>query len=176
MIEHEETPSYLGRPPKFCDEIADKICLLLCSTNLTIGQVCEQAGITTETFYTWRWTHKQFSDNVARALQQHYQVVGERLLDYAEKDVIEGDKSDNARARVHDTRIKTRQWWLSKLLPQTYGDKLDISHDVTFNVPAIVTSQVSAAPLKPGQAALPAGTPQDVVVEAISEVNIMREK
>jgi|SRR5579872_101062 len=156
----------MGRPTKYSKSLCAKICHTLETGHLNIEQTCESVGITCETFYAWRWAKADFSEAVARALKRHYEVIGERLLDYAEQNVIVGDKSDNARARVHDTRIKARQWFLSKIMPATYGDKLDITADVTFNVPSIITPAPIQPALKPGQQHKLPSSPQDVVVES----------
>lgn len=152
----------IGRPTLYSKSLALRICKLVSTSALNLAEICEMAGTSFQRFSEWQHAHPEFADMVSRAMVSHYKLVGAHLPVLADENPIQGDKSDNARVRWLDVRIKTRQWWLSKHLPSIYGDKLDISADVTFTVPQLVGPGAQMAALKPG-------APQDVVVESVQK-------
>jgi hypothetical protein len=112
---------------------------------MNISQVCEAAGISRETLYAWRYSKPGFSDMLARALERHYQTVGECLLDFSDRDVIAGDRSDSARVQLHRVRLETRRWLLERRLPDEYGNKLQVGGDIEFIMPDLRPKSVKDA-------------------------------
>ena len=54
------------------------------------------------------------------------------MLDIADgaDDVIVGDdRSDSARVNAKKLRVDVRKWYISKVKPKKYGDKLDLTSD-----------------------------------------------
>jgi hypothetical protein len=143
-----------GRPSKYSAELAAKICDVLSKSRETIEITLASLGINFHTFYTWRDRNPRFEELVTRAMAQRDRVIAETLLDYADSDPLKGDRSDSPRARLHDTRIRARQWWLTRRLPGQFGDKLSVDADVTFVVPnftAHLPEGRASRALRPGE-------------------------
>lgn len=50
------------------------------------------------------------------------------LSDLSSSEIVGGkDTGDNARVQARRLQVDTRKWYLSKVLPKLYGDKLDLT-------------------------------------------------
>lgn len=65
---------------------------------------------------------KEFFKQYAKAKDAQAELMFDELLEIADK----GNMDDSNRARL---RVDTRKWYLSKVLPKKYGDKLDMTTD-----------------------------------------------
>lgn len=92
-----------------------------------------------ETFYKWLIDDKNLSDQYARACEIRAEGVFEEILDIADDGtndymtITKGDMEYNVEDREVTSRsklrVQARQWWLSKVHPKKYGDKLDVTTD-----------------------------------------------
>jgi hypothetical protein len=87
----------------------------------------------TDTVYAWLVdddTHS-FADKYARARISQASHMFDGLLEIADlssTEIVGGeDKADNARVQARRLQVDTRKWYLSKVLPKLYGDKLDLT-------------------------------------------------
>lgn len=67
----------------------------------------------------WLQRHADFSSKYAHAKRLQIEAMAEDIVDITMDDSL--DANDK---RI---RIDTRKWLLSKLIPRTYGDKLDVT-------------------------------------------------
>lgn len=122
-----------GRPSKFTQALADRICERL-SAGETLRAVCRDEGMPHErTVRTWALHHETFSPQYAQARETGYATLADEILELAD------DKTADAkRSRL---QVDTRKWLLSKALPKVYGDKL--AHEVggVGGGPVVVTWQ-----------------------------------
>ena len=106
-----------GRPSTYSDEIAERICIRLAAGE-SLLKICEEDGIPTRaTIYDWLAKYPNFADKYA-----HARNVG---LDDMADDVIrlaDDDEKDVQRLRL---RVDTRKWYLSKLAPKRYGERIE---------------------------------------------------
>jgi transposase-like protein len=137
MKERSRTERGRGRPTRYSEALDAEICQMLATSDVGIREICKQVGIEPSTFFLWRHRYPDFSEHVSRAMALHYETVGESLLDYTERDVIAGDRSDSARVQQQRLRVETRRWVLTKKLPEVYGDRLQIDADLGFAMPDI---------------------------------------
>lgn len=160
-----------GRPLKFTDEMGQTICRLVAETERPISSICKELGISRMALY--RWVDGEvgrdgktpgladFRDLYARAMQTRYQAVAADLLAVSDEDVIAGDRSDSARVQQQKLRVNTRQWLLSKQLPEQYGERLTVASNVEFDLPDLRPTAVVEAEEKAKASrqkdALPAG-------------------
>lgn len=124
----------MGRPSDYTSEIADKICHRLAEGE-SLRAICrddEMPG--RETVRVWLSVHPEFKGKFdeARILQAEgladelMEIADDGTNDYVER-VRDGktetafDAEHVARSRL---RVDTRKWYLSKVLPKVYGDKL----------------------------------------------------
>lgn len=95
---------------------------------------------TASTVYLWVLDDKEgFSDKYARAREMQAEVMFDEILEIADDGsndlmtITKGDKTyelENKevtnRSRL---RVDSRKWYLSKVLPKKFGDKLDVTSD-----------------------------------------------
>lgn len=86
------------------------------------------------TIYSWLQNpdFQDFLEQYERAMVVRAHNLFEEALEIADNapNVIHGnDKSDNARVSAEQLKVDTRKWFLSKLMPKKYGDKLDVTSD-----------------------------------------------
>lgn len=105
-----------GRPSKFTQELADRICERLAAGE-TLRAICRGDDMPPEsTVRTWALDNEAFYAQYARAREVGYAGLADELTEIADSD------GDPARDRL---RVDTRKWLLSKALPKVYGDKVE---------------------------------------------------
>ncbi len=112
-----------GRPSIYNEELAEEICKRI-SQGESVLSICEDEGMpVAKTIYNWlldkdkeSFLHKY---NNARAIQA--ELMFDELLKIA-------DKSDGEIMRDR-LRVDTRKWYLSKVLPKKFGEKVDVTTD-----------------------------------------------
>jgi len=65
---------------KYDPTLTERICSLLAEGKHTIADVCEQVGISKDTFYRWKRDESDFSDSVKKASAQRLQAFAEMAL------------------------------------------------------------------------------------------------
>lgn len=107
----------MARPTIYSEDLADTICARL-SAGESLLKICEDDGIPSRTtIYQWVATNQAFADKYA-----HARNVG---LDDMADDLIrlsDDDERDVQRLRL---RVDTRKWYLSKLAPKRYGERIE---------------------------------------------------
>ena len=74
--------------------------------------------------------HKAFSDQYERACNSRAENMFDEILEISDGSVVAivgDDKSDGARVNARKLQVETRKWYLSRLLPKKFGDKLDLT-------------------------------------------------
>lgn len=124
----------MGRPSKYTDEIADKICERL-ALGESILKICSGEEMPSErAIYRWLESNEEFRQNYARAREQQADHYAAEIIDLADKDricekrtikpdggeeIVIVDQTDRTRLQ-----IDARKWYASKLAPKKYGDKV----------------------------------------------------
>lgn len=129
-----------GRPSIYTNELADSICRRLAAGE-SLRRICMEEDMpNADTVYQWVIEDRQgFSDKYARAREIQAEVMFDEILDIADDGsndymtITKGDFSYNIedkevtnRSRL---RVDSRKWYLSKVLPKKFGDKLDLTSD-----------------------------------------------
>lgn len=132
----------VGRPTTFTQKIVEKICERLANGE-SLRQICKDDAMpVTSTVHLWLLDekHKVFSEQYdkARRLQADYlfdetlEIADDGSNDWMEREYAEGrsvtvpDQDHISRSRL---RVDTRKWYISKVLPKKYGDKMDVTSD-----------------------------------------------
>lgn len=135
----EESNENTGRPTIYTKELADIIC-----TRLTEGESLRRILLTkgmpsSSTIYRWLLNedYKSFWEQYARAREVQAEVMFDEILDIADDGsndfmtITKGDYTYNVEDREVTNRSKlrvdSRKWYLSKVLPKKFGDKLDMT-------------------------------------------------
>lgn len=124
-----------GQPTKFTEELAIEI-LDRISRGESLLKICEDSHMPTrQTVHNWLLDkiHVDFFDNYARARELQAAFLFDetlKLADESVEDIVGGDdKGDTARVNARKLQIDTRKFYISKVLPKLYGDKLDVTTD-----------------------------------------------
>lgn len=133
----------IGRPSGYTLKIASAICAEL-AAGKSLRTVCKAEGMpSAATVFRWLGEHKEFREQYARAKEESADALVEEMNDIADdgtNDWMEAHDKDGAcigwklngehvqRSRL---RIDTRKWIAAKLKPKKYGDRLELSGEVT---------------------------------------------
>jgi hypothetical protein len=131
-----------GRPSTFSDQLFDSICLRIAEGE-SVNQICLDKSMPSKsTFFKWLGEINGLSDRYARAKEVGADAIADemfRIADDGTNDYIKrlDEKGEDTgsfefngehiqRSRL---RIDTRKWYLSKILPKKYGEKLSVGGD-----------------------------------------------
>ncbi len=113
----------LGRPSDFTEEIAEKICEMIAS-GISLRKVCKKnkmPHIATVMRWLLKKENKGFREQYELACNTRAELMFDELEEIAD---TKDDKESPNRSRL---RVDTRKWYLSKVLPKKFGDKLDLT-------------------------------------------------
>lgn len=134
----EETPpTPRGRPSGYCPDLARDICLLL-AEGKSLRRICAEDRFPSEsTVRGWVVDDREgFSAQYARAKEMGLHSMAEETIEIADdgtndtytkedgSEVVNSDVVQRSRLRVD-----ARKWFLSKMMPKVYGDK--VTQEVT---------------------------------------------
>jgi hypothetical protein len=122
----------LGRPSKYTPKLAALICRRLADGE-SLTHICRDDDMPHRgTVVRWMQGNEPFRANYAQARDIGLDVMADQLLERAGSDAGEYiDEFGNCRVdsgRVNRDRLycDALKWYLSKLAPKRYGDKLDV--------------------------------------------------
>lgn len=119
MSEKQKRP--IGRPTKYSQEMADKICGLI-SNGMSLRAICNVNGMPARgTVYQWLSENIEFQDQYTRARVEQADYFAEEIVEIA--DSVEADSAAVAKARL---QVDARKWAASKLAPKKYGEKTEL--------------------------------------------------
>ena len=130
-----KTPKKNGRPTKYSDKLADRICQKI-AEGYSARSICKEKDmVSMQTLFRWLRENDKFREQYVRACEERSYAQAEEIIDIADNatndymEKLEGDgyifNSENVqRSRL---RIDTRKWLMSKMNPKVYGDKLDMT-------------------------------------------------
>lgn len=120
---------------KYSQESKDKISQIvldgMTDKGLSCFKACQKAGVPNSTFMRWLDLDAALAERYARARHDLIERIAQDMLDITDQDVgttLEG-KKDWMAVQKQRLQVDTRKWLLSKLAPQRYGDKLELSGD-----------------------------------------------
>jgi hypothetical protein len=110
-----------GRPSTYTEELGDAICEALANTDKGLRHVLKEieGAPSFACVHQWRHDHASFADKFAQAKKRQIENMAEDIVDHTMDESLD----PNVRRLIVDTK----KWLLAKLLPRTYGDKLDIT-------------------------------------------------
>lgn len=133
-----------GRPSDYTHELAEAVCMRIAEGE-SLRMVCrDEAMPDKSTILRWIGRHQEFRDQYAKAKELGIEAMAEELFEIADdgtNDWMEltdtegnayGYKANGEHIQRSKLRIDTRKWYLSKIVPKKYGDR--IQQDVTLDV------------------------------------------
>jgi hypothetical protein len=143
-LQPKPEPSHTqGRPSSYTKEMAIAICEDISTSSRSLETICLQnAGFPVpRTVYRWLANFPDFRQMYAIAKHDQLSVLAEEITAIADtqergekRTIVRGPNGEPVLKEVktedmlghRELRIRTRQWLLSKLDPQKYGDKVQI--------------------------------------------------
>ncbi|MCI0268244.1 UNVERIFIED_ASMBLY: DNA packaging protein [Cronobacter sakazakii] len=134
-----------GRPSDYTEELAEIICLRLAEGE-SLRSVCRDEGMPSkQAVLRWLARNESFRAQYVRAKEEGAEAIAEELFDIADdgsNDWMEkldkdgeaiGYQLNGEHVQRSKLRIDTRKWYLSKILPKKYGDRIQHDQSITFN-------------------------------------------
>lgn len=126
--------------PELLDEVLGRI-----ASGQSLRGICKQEGMPEITqIMRLRLADEDFAQRYARARESQAEMFGDELQEIAdngENDWMEDNRpycqgwrqngEAVARSRL---RFDQRRWWMSKVLPKQYGDKIGVEHSGEVNI------------------------------------------
>ena len=122
-----------GRPSKFSQRLAEKICIRL-SLGESLVKICADTGmVDISTVFRWLDKHDAFRDMYAHAKECQAEFYAQQIIDIADESPIteQPDSDGGATHRIdaagvqrNKLRVDARKWVAAKLLPRKYGESL----------------------------------------------------
>lgn len=129
-----------GRPTKLNKKTSQFICKEISLGN-SLRSICKQEGMPViSTVMKWAAENKEFSEQYEKACNARAELMFDELLEIADdgkNDWMEKENKDGSTFTTLDhehvqrsrLRVDTRKWYLSKVLPKKFGDKVDVTSD-----------------------------------------------
>lgn len=101
------------------------------SDGISLRAACKEAGVSTVTFYEWIGKDETKANKYVRACEVRADVLFEQILEIADdssKDTViteSGISINNEFVQRSKLKIDARKWYLSKIMPKKYGDKIE---------------------------------------------------
>ena len=125
----------MGRPSKYNEEIANKICDIIATSSKGLRAISKEVDLNVTTIMDWVKNNESFSKQYARAKMLQADLLVEEILEIADNDSKDtlmgefGEMGNPTAVNRAKLRADTRKWLASKLAPKVYGDKLELSGD-----------------------------------------------
>jgi cyanate lyase len=109
--------------------LAQLVVDLMVSDGLSLRKCCLQVGLDPARFLRAVDADQSLSKQYARARQALLDKMADEILELADAPipVLDNGGTDNGLVRHRQLQVDTRKWFLSKLAPKVYGDRLDVS-------------------------------------------------
>jgi hypothetical protein len=124
----------VGRPSKYCEELANAIC-----DGIKLGKglraICKEINIDVGVVFDWMRAHSEFNQQYVQAREVQAELMADELNEIADdgtNDWMEIQRKNGTTAVVcvqeniqrSRLRVDTRKWIAARLLPKKYGDKV----------------------------------------------------
>lgn len=140
MMASKPTGKPNGRPSKYTQDLADRICAEL-AQGYSLRTVCIPDDMpSVKTIFNWFRTYPEFLQQYTRAKEESADAMADEVIDIADngdndwmvkhgKDGQEYWQLNGEHVQRSRLRIETRKWLMAKMKPKKYGEKLDMTSD-----------------------------------------------
>lgn len=110
------------------EQLAQLVVDLMVSDGLSLRKACLRTGLDAARFLRAVDADPELAKQYARARQALLDKMADEILELADAPVpvLDNGATDNALVRQRQLQVDTRKWFLSKLAPKIYGDRLDV--------------------------------------------------
>lgn len=147
-----------GRPSEYNEETAKAVCMRI-SEGESLRMVCRDDAMPDKsTILRWLGRYEQFRAQYAHAKELGIEAIAEELFEIADdgtndwmeltdsEDNVYGYKANGEHIQRSKLRIDTRKWYLSKILPKKYGDKLELN---SIGLPMVIVKDFTGRKNEP---------------------------
>lgn len=123
----------VGRPSDYTQEKAVEICQLL-AQGKSMRTVCAMEDMPDEaTLFRWMRDNEEFRKQYAQAKEESADALNEIVLDLGDQAIEHSQRVDfkasNAVVSAYKLKADNLKWYMSKMKPKKYGDKVDVTSD-----------------------------------------------
>ena len=140
-----------GRPSLYTEEIADEICQRIAAGESIVSIAASPHMPADSTIELWGETDSEdrpgFVGKYARARERCLRRLADEALVIADKPCLFNGIPDNALVQQARLQIDTRKWYLSKLLPRQFGDK--VTQELTGDPDRPLVTMIQLVPVSP---------------------------
>lgn len=120
---------------RYSKALATKICKRLIEGD-SLTRICREPGFPHKgTIYEWILLHPEFEQQYRRAREIQAEMMADEIFDIADDGSNDYRRDENGN-RIVDSdhvsrsrlRVDARKWYLSKVLPKVYGEKISQEH------------------------------------------------
>ncbi len=138
-----------GRPTRYTKAIAEKICIALMEGK-SLRRICSEDEDLPDESTIRKWAYKDlngFYPQYARARDIGIDSMVDETLDIADDGTndwqdrlsdtgeVIGEQLNHEHVQRSRLRIDTRKWYVSKIAPNRYGNKIEQQHSAEEDVP-----------------------------------------
>ncbi|WP_439287564.1 terminase small subunit [Lonepinella sp. BR2904] len=117
----KEVKKSVGRPSSFVKEVADDICMLL-SQGESLRKICDRPSMpNARTVHRWILENDEFCQQYAHAREMQAETLLEEILEISDCASVED-------VQVAKLRVDARKWYITKVAPKKYGDRVTQEH------------------------------------------------
>lgn len=138
-----------GRPSEYTAETAEAICIRLASGE-SLRAVCRDDNMPDKTtVLRWLARNEDFRTQYARSKEESAEAIAEEYFDILdEMPPAKSDGSmDSAAVAWAKNRADGRKWYLSKIMPKKYGEKVQTDSTVTHKFEDVTEDELKARAL-----------------------------
>lgn len=123
-----------GQPTLYSEELANTVCEMI-SKGMSFKTIGEKLNMHTRTFFGWMRDRPEFMQMYAQAKREQAAHMAEQIVEIADEPpqkIIDEkgiERTDNGYVQWQRLRVDARKWIASKLLPDVYGDKLQVTNN-----------------------------------------------
>ncbi len=131
----------MARPSKYNQSLGEEI-LSRYSNGETLTQICKDDNMPKRnTVYRWRSDYPKFGEAYLLAQEQHVDALVDEV-----GHIVDTEQNP----QLAKVRMDYRRWLAGKLNREKYGDKLEVSHNVSIDIaPALKAAMQRMESLKP---------------------------
>jgi disulfide oxidoreductase YuzD len=131
-----------GRPTKYNEILADKICDMIAFSDNGLKSICEsnKEFPSAKVVYDWIEKYPEFRNKYARARELQADYLADSIISIADDTSNDTLTTDEGREYANSEwinrsrlRIDARKWKASKLYPKKYGERVGVELDVADN-------------------------------------------
>src|SRR5258706_7677125 len=118
----------------FNQATADRICDLL-AEGKSLRETAKTIGMSASAILDWTTANPEFGERYARVRARAYQMLAEEIIEISDDSQYDTYLDADGNQRINTEvvarsklRVDSRKWILAKMLPKTYGDKIETTH------------------------------------------------